>query len=84
MANYGTVKAWTQWTVSQRERASRLQSNRTPVRAQMQGRNVGVLMSGTYDNRATIVAPSSRVQQRCISDALACGASGEACVVVYS
>ena len=41
--------------------------------------NVGVRMSGGYDNRATIVAPSSRVL-----DALAGGASGEACVVVYS
>ena len=41
--------------------------------------NVGVRMSGAYDNRATIVAPSSRVL-----DALACGASGEAIVVVYS
>ena len=41
--------------------------------------NVGVRMSGAYDNRATIVAPSSRVL-----DALACGASGEAIVVAYS
>ena len=41
--------------------------------------NVGVRMSGAYDNRATIVAPSSRVL-----DALASGASGEAILVVYS
>ena len=41
--------------------------------------NVGIRMSGSYDNRATIVAPSSRVL-----DALACGASGEAIVVAYS
>ena len=36
-------------------------------------------MSGAYDNRATIVAPSSRVL-----DALASGASDEASLVVYS
>ena len=41
--------------------------------------NVGVRMSGAYDNRATIVAPSSRVL-----DALASGASDEASLVVYS
>ena len=41
--------------------------------------NVGVRMSGGYDNRATIVAPSSRVL-----DALTCDASGEAVVVAYS
>ena len=41
--------------------------------------NVGVRMSGAYDNRATIVAPSSRVL-----DALASGASGEASFVAYS
>ena len=41
--------------------------------------NVGVLMSGAYDNRATIVAPSSRVL-----DALASGASDGASLVVYS
>ena len=41
--------------------------------------NVGVRMSGAYDNRATIVAPSSRVLE-----ALASGASDEPSLVVYS
>ena len=41
--------------------------------------NVGVRMSGAYDNRATIVGPSSRVL-----DALASGASDGASLVVYS
>ena len=41
--------------------------------------NVGVRMSGAYDNRATIVAPSSRVLE-----ALTSGASDEPSLVVYS
>ena len=41
--------------------------------------NVGVRMSGAYDNRATIVGPSSRVLA-----ALASGASDGASLVVYS
>ena len=41
--------------------------------------NVGVRMSGAYDNRATIVAPSSRVL-----DALTSGVDGDARVVVYT
>ena len=41
--------------------------------------NVGVRMSGAYDNRATIVGPSSRVLE-----ALTSGASDGASLVVYS